>query len=486
MSGESNLKTKTKNALLWNALDKVATQLVSVVMNLILARELLDKTDYGMLGMLMIFVAVANSVTDCGLSAALIRKPNASEKDYNTVFYFNLAISLVLYIILYFSAPAIACFYDEPVLIPLARVLFLIPIISAIGIVQFTQLTKQISFGKLTVINMAGLTVSGIAAIATALLGYGVWALIVQQVALAVVKSSLLWVFGSWKPKAQFSIESFKETFSFGTNLMLSGVMNVIFLHIYSVFIGKLYKDQLGFYTQATRWSDMAVFSLAGTMQTATFPIFSTVQNDRERLIRAYRKTIRFTAFITLPALLGLVLISRPLFLCLLTDKWADSIPFMQLLCLAGIFTVFTQINHNFLKIAGNSRLLLMLEIVKMVLVGLMFYATWQLSLITIVAGQVLIRIIVYFSNAYFIGRIVGYGWWTQCKDIFPYAVISVMMVVVGYFTGQITDNIYLQLLLLITVCALFYYGVNKWLRSKILSEVLQVMKGKKSNDNIE
>ncbi len=484
MSGENSLKNKTKNALLWNALDKVVTQLVSVAINLILARELLDKTDYGIIGMLAIFVAIANAVTDCGLSAALVRKPVISEKDCNTAFYFNIASALILYGILYFSAPAIARFYNEPILIPLARVLFLVPVISATGLVQATQLSKRIQFNKLTVINMVSLIVSGIAAIVTALLGYGVWALIIQQVSLAATKSLLLWIFNTWRPKMQFSITSFKEMFSFGTNLTISGILNVVFLNIYSSFIGKLYKGEIGFYTQAVRWSDMAVFSLAGTIQTATYPVFSTVQTDEERLIRAYRKTMRFTAFVTLPVLLGLVLISRPLFLCLLTDKWADSIPFMQLLCFAGIFTVFTQINHNFLKIAGDSRLLLLLEIGKMILVGVMFCLTWRLSPVAIVLGQVIIRAIVYFSNAYFIGEKVGYSWKMQCKDIFPYAAISVAMVAVGYFAVLPVQNIYWQLVLQIMICALYYLGMNKWLHSRIFDEVLQVIKRDKDGND--
>lgn len=484
MHGESSLKNKTKNALLWNALDKVVTQLVSVAINLILARELLDKTDYGIIGMLAIFVAIANAVTDCGLSAALVRKSSISEKDYNTTFYFNIGAALVLYVILYFSAPAIARFYNEPILIPLARVLFLAPVVSAAGLVQSTQLAKQIQFNKLTVINMVSLFFSGVAAIAIALSGYGVWALIIQQVSLATVKSLLLWIFNTWRPKMQFSIISFKEMFSFGTNLTLSGILNVVFLNIYSSFIGKLYKGEIGFYTQAVRWSDMAVFSLAGTIQTATYPVFSTVQTDAERLMRAYRKTMRFTAFVTLPVLSGLVLISRPLFLCLLTDKWADSIPFMQLLCFAGIFTVFTQINHNFLKIAGDSRLLLMLEIGKMILVGIMFYLTWRLSPVAIVAGQVAVRIIVYFSNAYFIGKKVGYGWWLQCKDIFPYAAISVVMVAVGYLAILPVQNIYWQLILQIMICALCYVGMNKWFRSRIFDEVLHIIKRDKDGND--
>ena len=480
MSGESPLKVKTQHALLWNALDKVVLQLVSLAINLILARELLDDTDYGLWGMLAIFVAIANAMTDCGLSSALIRKSVISEKDYNTAFYFNLASSLLLYGILYAAAPAIARFYDEPVLVPLSRVLFLVPILNAVGLVQSTQLAKQIRFSRLTLVNMGSLLFSGVAAIATALYGYGVWALIIQQVVLAGSKSLLLWMLNRWRPKWQFSTESFKEMFFFGTNLTLSGILNVVFLNIYSSFLGKLYKEDVGFYAQAVRWSDMAVFSLAGTIQTATYPVFSAVQTDTQRLLRAYRKTMRFTAFVSLPALLGLVLVSRPLLLCLLTDKWAASIPYMQLLCLAGIFTVFTQVNHNFLKIAGNSRMLLLLEIGKMALVGIVFLLTWHLSPVAIVAGQVLVRVVVYFSNAYFIGRVVGYGWWMQCRDVFPYAAISGAMVVVGYVAGLLVQNIYGQLFLQIAICALFYLGVNKWLHSKILSEVLQRLKKEK------
>lgn len=479
-----NLKTTTRNALLWNILDKVATQVVSIAVSYTLAL-LLDVADFGLMGMLALFIAVSNTLTDSGFSAALIRKDDAGNRDYNTAFYFNLLISFALYLILFFGAPLIAGFYDKPLLVPLARVIFLALIINALGLIQSAQMTKRIQFKQLTNINVAALFLSGVAAIVSAFLGCGVWALAVQLLTQSTVRTIALWFWGNWWPGWQFSRQSFRELFSFGYNLTIAGVLNAIFLNIYSFFIGKLFSDRvLGYYTQAGKWSDMGIASIYGSVQNATYPIFSTIQHEKERLIRAYRKTVRLTAFVTLPALLGIALISRPLTMLLFPDgKWEPSIVYMQLLSVAGIFTVFTAINTNFIKIAGNTRTLLRLEYVKMGVVILVFLCTYRYSLEIIVAGQVLVRMIVLLLNMVVIGRTVGYGWLVQIRDIAPYAVISICMLLLGCLLRLVTEQPLFLVGLQVLFCTLFYYGVNRWLHSRILEDIMQTFKLKRRDE---
>lgn len=480
-----NLKTTTRNALLWNIVDKVATQVVSIVVTYALAL-LLEPSDFGLMGMLALFIAVSNTLTDSGFSAALIRKEHLDDSDCNTAFYFNLAVSVGLYIVLFAFVPIIARYYEQPSLIALGRVIFLSLVVNALGLIQSAQMTRQIRFKLLTNINVAALSLSGVAALISAFCGFGVWALAVQLLTQNIVRTGALWYWGDWHPRLCFSRRSFSELFQFGFHLTVAGVLNAVFLNIYTFFIGKLFGEKtLGYYTQAGKWSDMGIASIYGSVQNATYPVFSKIQHEKERLIRAYRKTVRLTAFITLPALLGIALISRPSIQLLFADgKWNPSVIYMQLLSIAGIFTVFTAINTNFIKVAGDTRTLLRLEYVKMGIVILVFVLTCRYSLPIIVAGQVFVRALVLLLNMIVIGRLVGYSWWLQIRDIAPYAVIGLGMFGGGYLFRFVTSQPLLLIVLQIAFCVLFYYGMNRWLHSRIQEEVLQAFKRKIHDGN--
>lgn len=474
---EKELKQKTRSAFLWNLLDRVGTQLIAVVTGIVLAR-MLGAAEYGLTGALAIFIALSSTLTDSGFSYALVRKKEISEADYNTVFYYNLIIALILYALGYISAPSIAAFFNQAVLIPIARVLFIVFIFNALCLIQNAKMVKEINFRKVASINLASIAVSGIVAIFLAYKGCGVWALVAQTVIQSLVKMLMQWCWGGWRPQLVFSPKSFKEMFSFGSNLMIANLLNVMFLNIYSAIIGRLYSSRdLGYYTQAGKWSDMSVTTLYSIIQNSTFTIFSSIQHDKQQLLQSYRKTMQLTAFISFPILTGLMLTARPFILIFLGEKWAASIPMFSQLLLAGIFTVLTTVNGNFIRIEGNSRLVLRLEILKIILFFIVLACTWRLPIIQLLWGLVFTRAIVYVISIITIGKCVGYPWHRQIYDILPSCATSLLMVCFAYPVAFFISNIYILFITQLLICLVFYCIINSYIKSPIFREIISAVK---------
>lgn len=470
---EKEFQRKTRSAFVWNMIDRIGSQLISATIGIALAR-MLGAAEYGLTGALAIFIALSQSITDSGFSAALVRKQKISEADYNTVFYYNLFISILLYIIGYLGAPTIAQFFNEPVLIPISRVLFIVFIFNALCLIQNAKMVKEIDFRKVATINVCAIVISGVIALIMATNGYGVWALVAQITIQAFIKMVMQWVWGGWRPRAIFSWQSFKELFAFSSNILLANILNVLFLNIYSAIIGRLYSSRdLGYYSQANKWSDMGVTTLYGIIQNSTYTLFSAIQDDRERLLRSYRKTMKLTAFITFPALLALALTARPFILILLGDKWETSIPMFSLLLIAGIFTVLTTLNGNYIRIEGTSSLILRLEIFKVILFIIVLALTWHLPILQLLWGLVATRAIVYLVSIVFIGRRIGYSWHQQILDIMPSCATALLMVCFAYPVQLFIDNIYLLFVVQIGICIAFYLTINHYIQNDILNELI-------------
>ena len=441
---ESSLKQKTIGALLWNLLDRMGQQVLLFIVGILVA-NILSVEDYALVGMLAIFSAIANIIQDSGFSAALIQKKETTAEEFSSVFWFNLGMSILLYGVLMGCSPLIARFFNQPRLVELSAVIFLALPINALTIIQSTILNKQIRFKPLTQINLYSMTVSGIASLAMALTGCGVWTLALQPVILAAARATLLWSRENWRPQRTFRFAVIRSLFGFASSLLLASLINTCFLNIYSVIIGKLFpQKQLGYYTQGNKMCDMGVSLIYGSIQNATFPIFSTIQNERERLIRAYRKTIRFTAFITLPIMAGLFVTAGPVIRLLLKEEWWPSIPFFQLLCLGGCFTILTAINNNFIKVT---------------------------------------RLLVYIINMIYTAHYTGYRFSMQLMDLLPYAGLSTLMTLLLLPIGGWIEN---QLLLLVTQAAagtVIYIGTAYITGSKILKDSLELIRKKKGHE---
>ena len=346
-----SLRNKTIKGVAWSGVDNVVQYAVTFIVSIILAR-LLSPDDYGLIGIIGIFTAISNTLVSYGLTIALIRKKDASEDDYNTIFGVNLVMSILLYTVIYFCAPEIASFFGRQELILLTRISCTSIIIGALSIVQYARLTKRIDFKTQTKITFIASISSGIVGIIMALLGCGVWSLVVQGLVSVTVRTILLWLFNKWVPNFRFSKNSFNELFGFDWKLMLSALLDSIWKELYQVIVGKYYNPAtLGQYTRANHFSQLFSNNLTNIIQRVSFPVLSNMQENRVRMVAAYRKIIKMTMFITALCMFFLSAISEPLLYCLIGPKWTQAAQFLPLICLSGSLYPLHAINLNMLQV---------------------------------------------------------------------------------------------------------------------------------------
>ena len=403
--GNSSLKQQTVRGTIWSSIERFSVQGIQFLVLIVMAR-ILTPADYGMVGMLAIFLAISQSLIDSGFSNALIQKIDRTEKDFSTVFYFNLIVGCALYGILYFCAPLIAAFYKTPELIPITRVISLLLIINSLSVVQRAIFTIRIDFKTQAKASLIAVVISGVLGIMMAYSGFGVWALVVQSVVNNGINVAMLWVLSSWKPRWVFSTESFRQLFAFGSKLMLVGIIDTLYKNIYTIVIGKKYSSaDLGFYTRAEQFVQFPTANLTGIMQRVTFPVLSQLQHDNARLSEAYRKILRMTTFIVFPLCVGLACIARPLVLTLLNENWEPSVKFLQILCFACLLYPVHVINLNLLQVKGRTDLSLIISIEQKVVAALVLIVTIPMGLIPLCVGQIVISVLILIINTHFTGR---------------------------------------------------------------------------------
>ncbi len=422
-----SLRSRLLNGVVWNFVEKVLIRASSFVVGIILAR-LLSPSDYGLIGMLAVFIAISNVFIEGGFSKALIQRQDCQEIDYSTAFVANVGMSLVLYIVLYFAAPWIAKFYNEPILVELTRILALNFILGSFNIVQRAKMTAKMDFKSLAQINVISTIVSGLVGISMAYLGFGVWALVGQTLCLTLVLIVLFPFYSKWKPSFRFSKESFRRLFGFGSKLMITGVYSVILNNISTICIGRYYRSQqLGYFTRATQFSELISSTTYEVIGNVTFPALSELQDDKTRLVAVYRKVLFFTAMVIFPIMILTALLAKPLILVLLTEKWLPCVVLIQWLCLARMFTPLSAINMNILNAVGRSDLFMWLDFSKLPLIVLTYVITIPISVEAIAIGDFVSTFICFFINAYLPGRMFGYGAWSQIKD-WRYIFLSIII----------------------------------------------------------
>lgn len=430
---EESLKDKTVKGMGWSAIDQISRMGISFVVGIVLAR-LLSPDEYGLIGILAIFIAVFTFLCDSGFTNALIRKKNIREIDYSTVFYINLGLSFLLALILFLCAPLIARFFERPELIALTRVMSSVVIINALAMVQRVRLTKAVDFRSQTKITIVASTVSGAIGIVMAYTGYGVWALVGQQITAQGTNTILLWIYNRWSPKLEFSISSFKEMWFFGWKLLVSGLIDTTWTEFYQVVIGKCYMPAtLGLYTRATQFTKMFSSNLNNVIQRVSFPVLAEMQDDRFRLKNGYKRIIRCTMLPTFVLMLGLAACAKPMVLFLLGDKWLGCVPFIQLVSFSSMLYPLHSLNLNMLQVQGRSDLFLKLEIIKKVvavgplLLGIFVDIYWMIG------GSVLTGFFAYYLNAYYSGPFLNYNIKEQIKDILPSFWVATSMAIPVY-----------------------------------------------------
>ena len=417
---DQSIKEKTVKGTFWSAADTFLAQGVSFVVGVVLAR-LLTPEEYGLIGIVTIFMTVMMGVIDSGFRNALIRKKEATDEDYSTLFFFNLVMSILMFAILFWGAPWIAGFFERPELVALVRVMGVLLIIQALSIVQDTILTKRIDFKTKTKASVISAVISGGIGIAMAFAGFGVWSLVAQRLSQQLIYSGLLWILNKWWPKIQFSIDSFRYMWGFGWKLLVSGLLDNIWKELNQVVVGKFYSPtSLGQFTRAQQYANLFSSNINTVVQRVTYPVLAEMQGDKERMKRGFRHIIKITMFVTAVLMISMGAVSEPLIYCLIGPQWHEAATYLPLICICMSFYPLHAINLNMLQVQGRSDVFLILEIVKKIIaigpicLGIFVSIYWMLI------GTVIIGIISFFLNSYYTGKDLGYSSWMQLKDIMP------------------------------------------------------------------
>lgn len=431
------LKQKAVSGIFWSIIDNSTRLGIVFLFGIILAR-LLSPHEFGLIGMTSIFLAFSEAFVDSGFGQALIRKNNCTDEDYSTVFYFNLFVSALFYLILFVSADFISGFFGEPSLKLIIRILSLGLLIKATSLIQVIILIKTLNFKQQTKITIISSVTSGIFGIFLAYHGYGVWSLVFKMLLSFAISSILLWFLSSWTPKVVFSRRSFKELFSFGYKLLLSGLLNKTYKNIFNIVIGKYFTaTDLGYYTKANEFNNIASENATVVVQRVSFPLLSTIQNDILRLRTTYTKIIKSTMIIVFGLLIGLASMADNFILVLLGEQWLQSASYLKLLCFVGIFQPLQAINQNILKVLGFSGIVLKLDLIKKIIIVPVVLIGIYFGINEMIYGMILHSLIAYFIDSYYSGKFIGYSAFQQIIDILPSFVISIVAGTIVYFIGS-------------------------------------------------
>ena len=474
-----NLKVKAARGLFWSSVDRFSSQGISFVFSIFLAR-ILDISDYGIVAMIVVFMAVAQVFVDSGFSPALIRKPDLNEEDKSTAFYFNIVVGLACYGILFIVSPLIAVFYDEPLLSPIIRVTGLSIVFNSLCVVQRALFTIDVDFKTQAIISLACTVISGVVGLVMAYNGYGVWALVAQSTVSTFFNFVLLWLCSRWRPVTRFSKASFRYLFNFGSKLLASGLLDTLYNNAYPIVIGKFYNSaQLGLYSRAQSYASLPSSNITAILQRVTFPVLSLMQDDDERLALNYRRLLRVSAFVVFPLMVMLAAVAAPLIRVMITSKWDGCVGFLQILSLAMMWYPIHAINLNLLQVKGRSDLFLRLEIYKKILGVLILICTIPLGVTAMCWGLVVGSVFSLVMNTYYTGKLIKVGFFIQMKDLLPTLVNSVIMGGIAYY---IVNNIDSSIISLIAACSMataFYFTTSYLLKFPELKEVLLIIKRK-------
>ena len=453
-----SLKDRTVKGVAWSGIDNIAQFGVSFLVSIVLAR-LLSPDDYGLIGIIAIFTAICTTLINGGFTNALIRKKDVTDDDYNTAFIVNLWMSIMLYAVIYFCSPFIAKFFGRDELVLLTRVSSVSLIIGALAIVQQTRLTKRIDFKTQTKITLIASISSGVIGIAMALLGYGVWSLVAQQISSQAFRTVLLWLFNHWSPRFSFSKKSFKDLFGFGWKIMVSGLLDTLWKELYQVIVGKFYSPAtLGQYTRAKQFSQLFSSNLTNVIQRVTFPVLSNIQDDKERMVGAYRRIIKTTMFFTAISMFSLGAVSEPFLYCLIGPKWSEAAMYLPLICIVASLYPLHAINLNMLQIQGRSDIFLGLEVVKKIIsLGPLFVGAF-IGIMPMLYASLLSGIIAYFLNSYYTGKKLGYTSWMQLKDVAPSYGVAFAVALSVWFLKYLPVSNWIILPLQIMVGSVFFF----------------------------
>lgn len=463
-----NLKKETAKGVLWSGIEKFASGGVLFLANIVLAR-ILTPNDFGLLAVIAVFVQISQTFIDSGFSNALIQKKNRSQTDYSTVFIFNIAISISLYSILFFCAPLIAHFFDNNKLTSLTRIIGLNLIIGALMSVHKTRLTVELRFKFQSMITLIASIISATIAIWMAYNGFGVWSLVILTITNTSIQVTLIYLFFKWHPSLLFSKESFKQLFSYSSKLLGASLIHLLYRNIYPIIIGKKFTPiQLGYFNRADTFAQYVPMTIGNVISRVAFPIFSRIQDNNDRLRKAYSKYIVFSSLIIFPFMIGLIVMAKPLTLLILTDKWLPMVPMLQILCIDWMTDHICSINLNVLFVKGRSDLAFKLELIKKTLALGIFFISLNWGIIGVCWGRVVYAIFAVYLNSYYTNKLIGISLMCQIKDILlplvQASVMGIMIVCLQLIYSNMNEliNMGLNLLIGIITYIVIVYITNK------------------------
>lgn len=453
---QESLKNKTIKGVGWSAADALLGQGVTFIVGLVLAR-LLSPDEYGLIGICLIFTTVLNGIVDSGFSNALIRKKEVTDEDYNTMFTTNMAISIVLYVLLFISAPLVSDFFHRIELTALVRVTGLILFLNALSITQVTILTKNIDFKTKTKASLVSAIISGVIGIAMAFMGYGVWSLVAQQLSKQLLYTLCLWVLNKWWPKFTFYNDSFKYMWGFGWKLLASGILNNVWNQLYQVVIGRCYTSStLGHYTRANECASIFSSNLTTIIQRVTFPVLSELQDDKKKLLVSYRKLIKVSMFVTVICMFALGAMAEPMIYSLIGPQWHQAATFLPFICITMSLYPLHAINLNMLQVQGRSDLFLYLEIVKKIITLIPIFIGAFVGVYWMLCASIFTGFIAFLLNSWFTGKFLNYSSWQQLKDVLPSYLIALLIGFIVYLLKflPLSFNLIFPLQILATIIA--------------------------------
>lgn len=484
-----DLKKKMVSALTWTMVDRFGQQAIQLVIGLIFAR-LLSPSEFGLLGLVMVYAALSYVLVESGFTQALIRKQDANETDFNTVFYFNIFVSIALYFILYLTVPFIAEYFHQPQLIPIGRTVFLAIIFNAFCLVPSTKLTKALDFKTIAKINIISIIFSGSFGLTLAFMHFGVWALVAQQVLFNMFRAIAFQIFVKWRPQRIFSFNVIRGFWKFSLNLLGTSILNVLFNNIYVLLLGHYYPiKQVGYYTQANKLSDTFNFTFQSILTSSTYPLFAQIQNDDDRFRRIFREIAKKTSIITFPIMIVLIASAKPFIFVLLTEKFLPAVPYFQLLCLASLFTPLYTLNVSALNSRGKSKITFRIEVLKKIAILLSVVICFKFGFMAMLWGFVIACSVAFLISTVYIKKELQHYFKHQLVDFSTTILIGVLIAICAFGLSFIIKNNHLLLGSQIAVSAILYLLSIKLFFNDLYNEVFQFLAKKiasiKSKSNI-
>ncbi|MBP3354664.1 MAG: lipopolysaccharide biosynthesis protein [Bacteroidales bacterium] len=452
-----SLRGKTLKGMIWSFAENFSLQGIQFIIGILLAR-VLSPSDYGMVGMLAIFTAVSQTLINSGFSTALVRKNDRTQTDLSTTFYFNIVVGFVLYFVLFFSGSLIANFYNTPLLSDLIKVTAISLILNSLCIVQQALFTIKMDFKTQAKISVIGALVTGAGGITMAYTGFGVWSIVWPGVFGGAVRCILLWIWSKWRPTWEYSWKSFRELFGFGSKLLIAGIIASIYDNLYSIVIAKKFSaTSLGYYTRAEGYSSLPATTISHTIHRVTFPLLCQIQDDNNKLQSTYRQLIALSAFIVFPIMIWLATLAKPLITIMITDKWIECVPYLQILCIAKMLYPIHILNNNLLQVKGRSDLFLKIDIAKKIVGVIVLIITARYGIIWMCIGILISYIIFLFINTYYTGKLINIGLKQQLKDILPSYILSISMGGIIWGITKSLDSYTIQIIIGSIIGILYY-----------------------------